>query len=658
MSGVIDALCERVRLRARRTTRFVEALWQDDAASPDQGLTIGPGEVRRHLLHPDDFARLRAEFQAGDEVCLALAAQIAEADRTLRDDSHWQRLVGSFTLSPIEADLLAAALALEVRPELARVYAYLADDVAAILPTLTLVRLLFEHDAPAGSAETGALRRWRLATPEPSPIAALAGWRADPAVAESLAAGRWRDPEMPPASVTLLPADFAAAAIELHPLAMARAAQRIAGEGVADLAGPRGSGRRTLAAQIARERGQLLLLVDTGRLLAASPDPAEAIVTALRMAQFEGAIACFAHAGAASNEHWRRVLPAQVPVVRCFEPDEAALAEAAAISLAPIGLSLRMALWRRLSSAEPPAAVTTARVTAGEIARIARGEDRRVTDEPAPELLTRLPTPYTWDDLVLPTETKAAITDFAQKVRLRGEVFEDWGFDRLSHLGTGLVALFAGPSGVGKTMAAQVLARELGLELFRIDLAGVVDKYIGETEKKLRAAFAFAERPGVLLMFDEADALFGSRVQAKDSHDRYANLEINYLLQRIETFEGIAVLATNRKSELDDAFRRRLGSMIDFLQPGPAERLELWKLALPERASRGMVIAEEIDHAMLANGLSLTGAHIKAAALGAAFLARAEGDTIRMRHVLAASQREMAKHGQAMRLALTEARTA
>jgi SpoVK/Ycf46/Vps4 family AAA+-type ATPase len=239
-------------------------------------------------------------------------------------------------------------------------------------------------------------------------------------------------------------------------------------------------------------------------------------------------------------------------------------------------------------------------------------------------------------------------------VRLRGPVLEDWGFDRLNHLGSGLVALFAGPSGVGKTMAAQVLARDLGLRLFRVDLAGVVDKYIGETEKRLRSAFAFAERPGVLLLFDEADALFGTRTQARDSHDRYANLEINYLLQRIETFEGVAVLATNRKSELDPAFRRRLRRIIDFLPPGPVERLTLWKLCLPDLTPSQERLCEGIDHELLADKLSLNGADIKAAALGAAFLARAEGTPIRMAHVLAATQREMAKHGQALRLPLAE----
>ena len=213
-----------------------------------------------------------------------------------------------------------------------------------------------------------------------------------------------------------------------------------------------------------------------------------------------------------------------------------------------------------------------------------------------------------------------------------------------------MTALFAGPSGTGKTMAAQVLARSLGLELYRVDLAGVVNKYIGETEKHLRAVFAACERAPVMLFFDEADALFGKRMQVNDAHDRFANIEVDYLLQRMEQFDGVAVLATNRKGDLDTAFMRRLRFTIDFAPPTIAERELLWRLALEGSADTdGRPLVGEVDWPGLARELDLTGAGIKAAALSAAFLARTEEAPIDTRHLLAAARRELEKQGVVVR---------
>jgi SpoVK/Ycf46/Vps4 family AAA+-type ATPase len=198
-------------------------------------------------------------------------------------------------------------------------------------------------------------------------------------------------------------------------------------------------------------------------------------------------------------------------------------------------------------------------------------------------------------------------------------------------------------------MAAQVLARELELDLYRVDLASVVSKYIGETEKQLAAVFSEAERSNVLLFFDEADALFGQRSQVRDAHDRYANIEIDYLLQRMEEFEGITVLATNRKHEIDQAFLRRFRFIIDFLSPGVAERRELWRRSLRTHAPNGDPVLDGIDFDALGERLTMTGADIKNAALGAAFLAHAEDTRIGMHHVVHAARRELAKRGQVVR---------
>ena len=271
------------------------------------------------------------------------------------------------------------------------------------------------------------------------------------------------------------------------------------------------------------------------------------------------------------------------------------------------------------------------------------------------DLLNILPCPYTWDDLVVSPELARTLHDLESQVRLRWEVYEDWGFARLTPIGQGISALFGGPSGTGKTMAAQVLARSLNLTLYRVDLAGVVNKYIGETEKRLRDVFDSCERSGSLLFFDEADALFGARMQARDAHDRFANIEIDYLLQRIEQFDGVAILATNRRNDLDPAFLRRLRFVIDFLPPGKPERLALWQKALPTHSPSGEPILGEIDFAGLAEHLDLNGAQIKSIALGAAFLARSEGTKITMEHLELASAREFAKQGLRAASAVCEA---
>ena len=174
-------------------------------------------------------------------------------------------------------------------------------------------------------------------------------------------------------------------------------------------------------------------------------------------------------------------------------------------------------------------------------------------------------------------------------------MYEDWGFGRLAHLGHGISALFGGPSGTGKTMAAQVMARSLGIELLRVDLAGVVNKYVGETEKKLREVFDACEDSGALLFFDEADALFGMRTQVKDAHDRFANIEIDYLLQRIERFDGVAILATNRRQDLDTAFVRRLRFVVEFQTPRPEERWRCGSARCCRRAPNGEPLLDEID---------------------------------------------------------------
>jgi SpoVK/Ycf46/Vps4 family AAA+-type ATPase len=219
-------------------------------------------------------------------------------------------------------------------------------------------------------------------------------------------------------------------------------------------------------------------------------------------------------------------------------------------------------------------------------------------------------------------------------------VYGDWGFARVTSRGLGISALFSGASGTGKTMAAEVLANELGLDLFRIDLSAVVNKYIGETEKNLRRLFDAFEESGAVLFFDEADALFGKRTEVRDSHDRYANVEVSYLLQRMESYRGLAILATNFKAALDPAFLRRLRFIVEFPAPGRAERRRIWANAFP--AGEEGVPTDGLELDRLAR-LDLAGGNIFSAALNAAFRAAAAGGAVTMAEVLEAARDEYAK---------------
>jgi hypothetical protein len=242
-----------------------------------------------------------------------------------------------------------------------------------------------------------------------------------------------------------------------------------------------------------------------------------------------------------------------------------------------------------------------------------------------------------WDDLVLPPPQRQLLAEIASQMRQRSRVYEEWGFGDSAVRGLGISALFAGSSGTGKTMAAEVLARELCLDLYCIDLSQVVSKYIGETEKNLRRVFDAAEGGGAILLFDEADALFGKRSEVRDSHDRYANIEVSYLLQRMETYRGLAILTTNLKNALDPAFLRRLRFVVTFPFPDAAERAEIWRRAFPARTP-----TERLDQTRLAR-LNIAGGNIRNIALHAAFLAADAGQPVGMAHVLRAARGEYVK---------------
>ncbi len=253
------------------------------------------------------------------------------------------------------------------------------------------------------------------------------------------------------------------------------------------------------------------------------------------------------------------------------------------------------------------------------------------------DLAQRIGAVASWDDLVLPEPQLHLLREIAVHVRRASLVYHNWGFAAKGARGLGISALFAGASGTGKTMAAEVLAGELNLDLYRIDLSQTVSKYIGETEKNLRRIFDAAEQSGAILLFDEADALFGKRSEVKDSHDRYANIEVSYLLQRMEAYRGLAILTTNMKTALDPAFLRRIRFVVQFPFPDAAQRAEIWRRVFPSQTPTAA-----LDFARLAK-LNLAGGNIRNIALNAAFLAADQGAAVGMAHLLRAAQGEYAK---------------
>ena len=242
-----------------------------------------------------------------------------------------------------------------------------------------------------------------------------------------------------------------------------------------------------------------------------------------------------------------------------------------------------------------------------------------------------------WDDLVLPEQAKAILKEIALHVRQRSKVYGEWGFSGKSKRGLGISALFAGESGTGKTMASEVIARELGLDLYRIDLSQVVNKYIGETEKNLKKIFEAAEGSGAILLFDEADALFGKRSDVKDSHDRYSNIEVSYLLQKMEEYRGLAILTTNMRNALDKAFLRRIRFVVQFPFPDVALRTEIWQKVFPENTPRAA-----LDFQKLA-ALNVAGGNIRNIALNAAFSAAGEQRAVSMADLQQAARNEYLK---------------
>jgi hypothetical protein len=476
--------------------------------------------------------------------------------------------------------------------------------------------------------------------------------------------------------------------IRFDPAADPRGDRSDRGAPIVVLAGPEGSGRKSLAFGAARDQGRPVLHIRCGELggwdLADLGRLARAVVREAllfgamplfenidllaphtesnrpdRVRPFEGALGGFPGAVAATCpprdsrpiQLGRGILMVDVPVP--LEAVRGALWRRALDGTAARGLDFDMVAARYpitggvlMRSAAAARSLAAARARAGGDGGVSDRDIhdglRGTLDVKLSGLGRRITWRQTWDDLILPEDSLEEVREFIARVKHKRHVYDDWGFSRKMAKGLGLSALFAGQPGTGKTMVAGLIATDLALDLYQIDLSRIVSKYVGETEKNLAELFDAAEAGHAILLFDEADSLFAKRTEVKSSVDRYANLEVNYLLQRMEAFGGITILTTNMDSAIDEAFKRRISFKVNFPFPEPEDRKKLWRVMLPSEAEVGT----DIDFDFLSNKYEMSGGYIRNAVLRAAFLAADDRSPITMRHMMRAANLEYTGMGK------------
>jgi len=691
-------LLARLGLVEQRVRRAVQERRRADPNPDDpfRGLYLSEERVIRLL---DEPVRPIAPAQVADSLLDQVEARADEAERA-GAEVRLRRLADRFMLPPLDVELLLVALAPDVDARFERFYGYLNDDVSRRRPTVGLAlgltaappasaaaRARFSPDAPLAAgglllveeAERPFLSR-SLRVPDRVAAYLLGDDRPDPrltGLAEPVGLGA----SGYPGEIAL---EWAAAAAPL-------AAALRGGVGLVYLREHPGGAAQAVAAAALAAAGRPVLRLDLAAL-AADPAPAEVVAAAGREARLRGAglvagpvdalgtgptqhaLTQHAPAGQARLLRMLAALPAPVLLTGQAGWDPRWARESPLLAPVPrVEAGQRTALWRQaldgaladgaladgtdLASVLAPFQLTPEQI--GRAAAAARGQarlsgDGAVTAEHLraavrtqngaglERLARRIEPAVGWADLVLPVPVLEQLRELALRARHRDRVLGEWAMRPGGGRGRGVMALFAGDSGTGKTMSAEVVAADLGLDLYMVDLATVVDKYIGETEKNLERIFTEAAGVNGVLLFDEADAIFGKRSEVKDAHDRYANVESAYLLQRMESFDGIAVLTTNLRANLDEAFTRRLDLVVDFPVPDQAQRRALWDRCLGRTLPRG----DDLDLDFCARAFELTGGSIRACAVTAAYLAAEADRPVTMADLVAAVRREYRKLGR------------
>jgi shikimate kinase len=701
-----DSLMSALRRLDQRLRKTVEeartAFGPGAAADPYRGLYVQPADAERLLAREPLVSPFHASVPESD----------GPAFGPHEEGSRLAVLGRAFNLAHFDLDIVVIALAPEVDLRYERLYAYLQDDVARTRPTVDLALNLL-CASPAGhlvrrahfAADAALVRQGILILGNDGrPATSLLGQtlRLDDVVVRLLLEQKGLDARVTRYCRLVRPKQSMPESSLLSEVRRSLAdliaqTRRSRQPLCLYFQGPRNAGKAAAAEILATEANAALLTFDIGRALVMEPDFAAVFRVALREAWWRGVVLYL--------EPWEAVTTPDR--VTALQELAAALAEHNGVTIlageapwvafpgGPAGVlsvpftmpafTQRRVSWQsRLAAAGtelPPADLDSLadrfRLTADQIheavaasvsqarwrSAAAAGQAevggptladlfaaaRAQSGHQLAQLARRVEPRHTWTDLVLPDDAVTQLRDMCQQVKQRRHVLDDWGFGKKLSLGRGVNALFVGPPGTGKTTAAEIIALELGLELYEIDLSRLLSKWVGELQKNLDALFTAAENGNAILCFHEADALFSKRTESRDAHDLFVNQEIAYLLQKIEQYEGVAILTTNLRQNMDEAFTRRLQFIVEFPFPGALQREQIWQVLMPPSAPR----AETIDFAWLGRSLPVAGGNIQGIVLGAAYLAAGNGGRIDMKHLLRAARREYGKMGKVWDLTRT-----
>ena len=655
-----------------------------------QPSAFGPstGEVAEVLAGPRTI-----DEQATAELARVAAAESAFATALdAKPESPLARLARVFSLTRLDLRIICLLIAPELDHDLERAYTFALDDFTRKRPDIGFVARVLSPTDPVRADEV--LTRFDDAAPLRIHGVLTVGSIGD--VSSSMRTVRVADrivaflrghdtlDELVHGFVRIVREVPRLDTVVLNPELMSRISRALDGGGRPVrllLAGPEGTGRALAVSAIYGAVGRRVLRVDLAGIVA-DGRIAERLGAALREAALRDAVAILDGGTSLDGEvpraliHTLAVATAglAVPIIFTLSSHPSWLVQSAAdlveLDVPAPTFRERLALWRRalpepLATAADletvasryaftGAAIARAAVRACSSAVLRDPDQPRVTLDDLGDsarlmfshrlggLAQRIPTGFAWDDLVLPRDTLDALKEVTRFARYRPFLLEDWGFAAKLPYGRGVSAILVGPPGTGKTMVAQLLARELGYDLYRIDLSQVVNKYIGETEKNLARIFDEAENSHAILFFDEADSLFAKRTNVQSSNDRYANLEVNYLLQRMETYDGVTLLATNLEQGIDEAFKRRVRFTVQFELPEEAERTRLWRSMFPAVVP----LAPDIDWDLLGKRFEMAGGYIKKAALRAALMAAETQRPITTTDLLDAARHEYREMGR------------
>ncbi len=643
-----------VALRLRHEVALTRALRGPDRQEGFLGLFLSDDEAEAILAEASGMLRASGTAVSAAEIA-DLQEQLAQA-RQIDPDGIWVRLATLFGLAEAELDLLLYAAAPAIDPRYGRVYGYLNDDMAKrhLTPALAL-RLMDHHDIDMLTlrkmlATEAPLVVARLIVPGPERPFAECPLRVDEVVLNRLLGDQTEDAALQP----------------FYDLLAVAAAQKTSGSDIILADCPVGVDYGPLAVETASGLSLSIMLIEHGRFAGLDRAAQAATLAAcLREARLLGAmpvLAGFDAAGMAERRDAAAMLTAPLLLVtaRPSAWHDAGVCAGLA-TVAPTAPPERRRLLDDLLGVAPAISDDEMRKLSAmphlgvlQLAKLMKRHKQPGTLWPAAvSLMTaslaglarQMTSPHALDDLVLQPKALTALRGLVSTRQTSSIVLDEWRLGPVMGKRDSTTVLFKGPSGTGKTMAAGAIANELGLALFHVDLAGMVSKYIGETEKNLDRLFDAAASADVILFFDEADAIFGERTEIQDARDRYANLQTSYLLQRLENFDGISILATNLQKNIDEAFLRRIDVVVDFPPPGKAERRRLWdRIHLT-----GAPIGDDIDFDLLAERMELTGAEIRNCWLDAAHRAAQRGSAISMDIILQAIGRELVKQGKPVR---------